>query len=528
MNAKKVLVIDDSATIRRLADSYLGPAGYEVSLAASAEEGLRLTREIRPDLILLDHQLPGTTGYQVCCELQEDTGLRTIPVVISSTLRKKAYVEYTDLPNVVDMLPKPYTEELLTTTVRNALDTGALIVESQTQGTAVPEVIEQPGESALYGNFEHFRLRQVLDFLNNAEQDGVLEIEGERHRTSVYLGGGHVQGVTASGFDPSVLASQLPDTLRSLAPVLKLTVGGRSAAELDGIVELLDRRVVDPRLLRKLLRLQAAHLIFACFTQRLKEFRFDAGRTAPPIVQKLPLDVSVLALLVEGALSARESESPAVDDGQLFARRAIRGQNLDRAGLAAKHIKLLGLLGQPLTAAELAGRLGCDHGEVSRVLQGLLVAEVVELRDGRASQSVIVYETDPELTVQTRRLLGQCNQDLSGHFVQDRLTLHLMLQRSRPAAILYNLDDDTAAQTIRMLRERRQLDGIKLIGTSANTAPPAGDLQLDQFLPRPFNSKHLEAALHAALGETGHASAATAHTLPVAGHAQLEPCGGVA
>ena len=51
--------------------------------------------------------------------------------MVSSTLRKKAYAEYIDLDNVVDMLPKPYTEELLRTTVANALETAAMIVSSQ-------------------------------------------------------------------------------------------------------------------------------------------------------------------------------------------------------------------------------------------------------------------------------------------------------------------------------------------------------------------------------------------------------------
>ena len=126
MNGKTILVIDDSTTIRRLADSTLSRAGYAVLLAANAEDGLRLAAEALPDMILLDHQLPGTTGFEVCKTLLDDEATRQLPVVISSTLRKRAYVEYADMTNVVDMLPKPYTEELLVTTAVNSLDTGSL------------------------------------------------------------------------------------------------------------------------------------------------------------------------------------------------------------------------------------------------------------------------------------------------------------------------------------------------------------------------------------------------------------------
>src|SRR2546425_1024894 len=139
MSQTTILVIDDSATIRRLVDSHLSQVGYRVVLAAGAEEALARAAEIPPDLILLDHQLPGTTGYQVCRRLIQMPALRHTPVVVTSTLRKKAYAEYTNIPNVVDSLPKPFTPELLKTTVANALETGALVVQSQVEGTAVPE-----------------------------------------------------------------------------------------------------------------------------------------------------------------------------------------------------------------------------------------------------------------------------------------------------------------------------------------------------------------------------------------------------
>jgi DNA-binding response OmpR family regulator len=66
MSQKTVLLIDDSATIRRLVDNELSRAGYRVLLAATAEEGLSKAQQDTPDLIILDHQLPGTTGFEVC------------------------------------------------------------------------------------------------------------------------------------------------------------------------------------------------------------------------------------------------------------------------------------------------------------------------------------------------------------------------------------------------------------------------------------------------------------------------------
>ena len=61
----------------------------------NAEDGVREAGALQPDLILLDHQLPGTTGFEVCQSLLAAVETKSIPVVVSSTLRKKAYAERT-------------------------------------------------------------------------------------------------------------------------------------------------------------------------------------------------------------------------------------------------------------------------------------------------------------------------------------------------------------------------------------------------------------------------------------------------
>ena len=86
MKEKTVLVIDDSATIRRLVDNELSAAGYRVVLAGTAEDGMLKAASGQPDLILLDHQLPGTTGFDVIQQLLKDSELCCIPVVVSSTV----------------------------------------------------------------------------------------------------------------------------------------------------------------------------------------------------------------------------------------------------------------------------------------------------------------------------------------------------------------------------------------------------------------------------------------------------------
>lgn len=78
----RILVIEDEKDIQDVLAYNLGQAGHEVLIAARGDEGLRIAKAQRPDLILLDLMLPGITGNEVCNALKREPGTATIPVVM--------------------------------------------------------------------------------------------------------------------------------------------------------------------------------------------------------------------------------------------------------------------------------------------------------------------------------------------------------------------------------------------------------------------------------------------------------------
>ncbi|HEU4436998.1 MAG TPA: response regulator, partial [candidate division Zixibacteria bacterium] len=78
----KVLVADDSATIRGVAESLLRHNGYEVISTADGVKALAIAKSQNPDLIFLDHAMPGKEGLAVCRELKADSHTRNIPVIM--------------------------------------------------------------------------------------------------------------------------------------------------------------------------------------------------------------------------------------------------------------------------------------------------------------------------------------------------------------------------------------------------------------------------------------------------------------
>ena len=77
----KILLIEDNPQNRYLASFLLEQRGHEVVHAETGPDGLEMAAEIRPDLILLDIQLPGMDGHAVASRLKSDPLLRSIPIV---------------------------------------------------------------------------------------------------------------------------------------------------------------------------------------------------------------------------------------------------------------------------------------------------------------------------------------------------------------------------------------------------------------------------------------------------------------
>jgi len=111
MSAGRILVVDDEPQIRRIMRTALTAAGYEVDDAKTGEEALVKLRGFRPELILLDINMPGMGGLAACRELREDPNVAIIMLTIHNS--EAAKVEALDA-GADDFVTKPFsTPELL-------------------------------------------------------------------------------------------------------------------------------------------------------------------------------------------------------------------------------------------------------------------------------------------------------------------------------------------------------------------------------------------------------------------------------
>lgn len=85
--AQKILLVDDDAAFRELLSDYLAASGFSVVEADNGAEAVVLSRESKPDIMLVDADMPGLDGHSVCRAVKKDAATRGIPVVIMSGRR---------------------------------------------------------------------------------------------------------------------------------------------------------------------------------------------------------------------------------------------------------------------------------------------------------------------------------------------------------------------------------------------------------------------------------------------------------
>jgi two-component system cell cycle response regulator DivK len=78
---KRILVVEDQEDNRRIVRDLLTSAGYELIEATTGEEGVTLAETHRPDLILMDIQLPGVDGYEATRRIKANPALSQIPII---------------------------------------------------------------------------------------------------------------------------------------------------------------------------------------------------------------------------------------------------------------------------------------------------------------------------------------------------------------------------------------------------------------------------------------------------------------
>lgn len=108
-----ILIIDDSPTEVHVMKKALEKGGFQTATAGDGQEGVRLARDLKPDLIFMDIVMPGMNGYQATRAIASDPGTRSIPIVMVTSKGQETDRVWGLRQGAVDYMVKPVTPEVL-------------------------------------------------------------------------------------------------------------------------------------------------------------------------------------------------------------------------------------------------------------------------------------------------------------------------------------------------------------------------------------------------------------------------------
>ena len=124
MTSEVIVVIDDESHIRQIITRKLQRAGYEVHMANDGTEGLQLVKEVRPNLLITDLQMPNMDGFELCATCRKDPQMRALPIILvtGSVITTTEIESKTDVLGNIFCISKPFSPRKLLQKVKDIMN----------------------------------------------------------------------------------------------------------------------------------------------------------------------------------------------------------------------------------------------------------------------------------------------------------------------------------------------------------------------------------------------------------------------
>jgi signal transduction histidine kinase len=261
----RILVVDDESTNRILLRHMLKPLGCRVEEAESAAQGLRLAREFKPHLFLLDIMMPQTTGFEMCQALKQMPEFADVPVIFITALTDVQEKVRGFAAGGADYICKPFQKEEVAARIRLQLELLAQRVALQRHAENLEEMVQARTRQLLHAD----RLvtigtmaAKILHEINNPLSlvMGNLQIVQETWGRFAGSAGARLAGSDRTGFDDTrkLLDDCLADALEGARRIARLADGIRQysrrnetrTVQVHGLKPLIEEaiRLLQPRL----------------------------------------------------------------------------------------------------------------------------------------------------------------------------------------------------------------------------------------------------------------------------------------
>lgn len=175
-NTRSILIVDDEASMRKNISDLLSPLGYQILEAGNGDAGMMMFVQKKPDIIILDINLPGKNGLEVLKEIRK-ISVETPVIVFTAFGTSERAIEAMKI-GAFDYLEKPFELDEFVLTVERAFEYQKLLTEVRQLRSMVKDVRSQPGDGQIIGSNQ--KMQEIFKLIGRiAPTDATVLIQGE-------------------------------------------------------------------------------------------------------------------------------------------------------------------------------------------------------------------------------------------------------------------------------------------------------------------------------------------------------------
>ena len=425
----RVLVVDDSPTIRKVVTAILSRGGYDAVAAGDGQQALDILADAsapKVELVLLDFVMPRMTGYELCRRMRSDKALEKTPVVLMSAKTDKIRQQFVEQTGALDAISKPFDARALLAVVEGTLQkveegrTARPLDETFTdpppptervppareatralaarllpsladvaRARSVEELAmlleralgdETPPDEVLSGRADAVPLGEILQVLQMQQQTGVLALRDGPLEVTVMFRDGLIDVARSRGVSDEFRLGRylLHEERLSKADLDRVVADAKATGKLLGDVAielgLLAKDDIESALSR-----QSSELVFEALRWPNARFSFRRTKAAEDGVR---LGLSVGSLVMEGFRRVDEWRliEQDIDFDAVLVREQAAIDKLDAARLTKLEHLVLGLIDGERQITDVVRASHASSFDACKVLFQLLEARLVRRR----------------------------------------------------------------------------------------------------------------------------------------------------
>lgn len=481
----RILVIDDSTTLRKLVEIAFRGTTAEVDFAGSGEEAIQRAAAHPPDVILLDFVLPDMTGPDVCARLAERAATSAVPVVVMSAKADGLREAFRAFPAVVDFVAKPFAME----------EIRARLGAAQ-RGQARPS--PAGSELSLSGDLAELPLLDALRFVSGLKRTGCLTLEISP-RVEIYLRDGDV--VLCTSKSPLVVADlEHVDLSRTPRAAIERAAGEQARTGKPAVVTLAEAGQIPREVAPLALRDQGTRLLASALAAKMGRLTWCPLGALPDYVEAYGRPHPVAGIALEQRRGRGSEDVPVAFLSAIYQRTARFSRKLAGARLSTSERKLLALFDGETPVSGILERAGVTADKAASVCNRLSAVGLIELREhssaGSFSGIALLCPGDADFTGGLRALLQRRAPPLDLVELGAEGDLAGAIVRARPRLILVT---DPASTRTELLAEAARTVSSALVAVLDATSRATVDACLaagfHAVLAKPVHMNDLERLL---------------------------------